>query len=56
MIARFSRVLIICYCRYIPGYGLLPVPEPRKSSVTGDSLRKMINILELIRKCSVQFQ
>jgi len=42
--------------RYIPGYGLLPVPEPRKSSVTGDSLRKMINILELIRDLIINDQ
>lgn len=42
--------------RYVPGYGLYPVPDPKLSSVTGDSLGKMRMILELIRDLIINDQ
>jgi len=42
--------------RYTPGYGLTQVPQPKLSSVTGDSLGKMRLILELIRDLIINNQ
>ena len=35
--------------RYAPGYGLLPAETPKLSRISGDSLRKLVRILGVMR-------